>query len=137
MQRLMSLALATVIGVAGYAVPEVAEASRYARVAPNKLTTAQRAPLRAMVDISFPRGTVTTVGQAVNVALAGSGYQLAQPDYQAHTLFQLPLPEVHRQFTQIELAALLVALGQPGYELLVDDVNRLVSYRRYTGSPKE
>lgn len=126
---LAALTLVTALGV-----PHVAEASRYARVQSNKLTVAQRAPLRAVVDMTFPRGSVSTVGQAIEMVLKDSGYRLAELNTEAVVLFALPLPDVHREFRQIELAALLVALGQPGYDLVVDDVNRLVTYRR--GTPR-
>lgn len=129
MTRQVPMIVASIILIASASVSQSVEASRYAKVQTNRITLAQRAPLRAVIDIAFPQ-SVVSVGQAVDLALKGSGYRLAEINAEAAGLFALPLPEVHREFHQIELAAMLVALGQPGYELVVDDINRLITYRR-------
>jgi len=89
-------------------------------------------PLEAQVQVSFPRASVATVGDAVNYLLLRSEYRLAAPQ-EANTpenaLLSMPLPEVHRQLGPYSVrTALSVLLGTP-FALSVDPVQRLVSYR--------
>ena len=106
-----------------------ANAGRYTEHNTAALSSEQEAPLTVVMTISFPR-EVETVGDAINYALANSGYKLAfnrnTPDLSR--LVKLPLPGVHRTFQGTQLSTLLVGLGKPAYRLIVDDVNRLVSY---------
>jgi conjugative transfer region protein (TIGR03748 family) len=97
---------------------------------------AQVDPLEAVVQVSFPRAGVATVGDAVNYLLLRTGYRLAaqrEADAPASAVLSMPLPEVHRQLGPYSVrTALSVLLGTP-FALYVDPMQRLVSYR--TTSP--
>jgi type IV pili sensor histidine kinase/response regulator len=93
---------------------------------------AQIDPLEAIVQVSLPRSTVMTVGDAVSYLLLRTGYQLAPAkafDEQARSVLAMPLPEVHRQLGPYSVrTALSVLVGAP-FVLSVDPVQRAVSYR--------
>jgi conjugative transfer region protein (TIGR03748 family) len=89
-------------------------------------------PLEAMVQVSLPRTSVATVGEAVNYLLLRTGYRLADPPEAASPptpVLSMPLPEVHRQLgTYSVRTALSVLVGAP-FALSVDPAQRLVSFR--------
>jgi len=93
---------------------------------------AQVDPLEAVVQVSFPRTSVATVGDAVTYLLLRTGYRLApqqEADTKTNTILSMPLPEVHRQLGPYSVrTALSVLLGTP-FVLSVDATQRLVSYR--------
>lgn len=114
--------------------PEI-RLSRYT-TAPAVPDVAQVDPLEAVVQVSFPRAGVATVGDAVNYLLLRTGYRLAaqrEADAPASAVLSMPLPEVHRQLGPYSVrTALSVLLGTP-FALSVDPMQRLISYR--TTSP--
>lgn len=87
--------------------------------------------LSVVVSDTFPK-RVDTVGEALEVILANSGYRLA-PDYAAcpsmAEVKSWPLPRVHRDFGPIQLIdALTMLVGTETHTLVVDPVHRLVSF---------
>jgi conjugative transfer region protein (TIGR03748 family) len=92
---------------------------------------AQVDPLEAVVLVSMPRASVSTVGDAVNYLLLRTGYRLAAPreaNEPAGAILAMPLPEVHRQLGPYTVrTALSVLLGAP-FALTVDPAQRLVAY---------
>jgi conjugative transfer region protein (TIGR03748 family) len=109
--------------------------SRYT-TSPAGPDAAQVDPLEAVVQVSLPRSSVATVGDAIRYLLLRTGYRLAAPqaaNTSASEILSLPLPEVHRQLGPYSVrTAMSVLLGQP-FALTVDPTQRLVSYR--TTSP--
>lgn len=93
---------------------------------------AQLDPLEAVVQLSMPRASVETVGDAVRYLLLRTGYRLAGPqagNAPPRDVLSLPLPEVHRQLGPYSVrTAVSVLLGTP-FTLTVDPAQRLVSYR--------
>jgi type IV pili sensor histidine kinase/response regulator len=101
-------------------------------------TIAQHDPLAASVRTTLPPA-IARVGQAIDVLLAPSGYRLA--DSQAagperKVLFELPLPESHRQLGPMPLRLALATLAGPAFVLVEDAVHRLVSFERCTAVPE-
>lgn len=87
-----------------------------------------------MVDVRFPR-PAHTVGDAMLHLLPPSGYQLADTrnaDPQVVLLMTRPLPEVHRQIGPMTLHDALTTLAGAGWQLEVDPVHRLVSFRLHS-----
>lgn len=85
-----------------------------------------------MVQVSLPRASVTTVGEAVNYLLLRTGYRLADSPEAVSPpipILSMPLPEVHRQLGPYSVrTALSVLVGAP-FALSVDPAHRLVSFR--------
>jgi type IV pili sensor histidine kinase/response regulator len=74
-----------------------------------------------------------TVGQGLHELLAGTGYQLAEPwaaDPAIGRLYVQPYPEAQRDVGPVELGGALARLAGPAWQLVVDPVNRLVSFER-------
>ncbi|CAN7764260.1 hypothetical protein LJR039_007230 [Pseudorhodoferax sp. LjRoot39] len=84
-------------------------------------------PLAVVVSMTFPRSTVTTVGDALRHALMRSGYRLAmeQPGVAAEFL-ALPLPESQRQLGAYRLMAVLETLTGPAWDWHSDRYRRTV-----------
>ncbi|MDH3671719.1 MAG: hypothetical protein OES46_11205 [Gammaproteobacteria bacterium] len=102
---------------------------RYSLAVP-KASRAQADLLSAVVTVRFPH-TVTTVGQAIDHLLKRSGYRLASMDASdpgMAILVTRPLPVVHRRLGPITVAEALEVLAGPAFRLVVDHLNRLVSY---------
>lgn len=92
---------------------------------------AQLDPLEAIVQLTFPRSNVQTIGDAIGYLLLRSGYRLtpdpsmAQP---ARELLAMPLPEVHRRMGPYTVrTALSVLVGKP-FAVTADASQRVVSY---------
>lgn len=84
-------------------------------------------PLAVVVSMTFPRATVTTVGDALRHALMRSGYRLAmeQPGVAADFL-ALPLPESQRQVGAYRLMTILETLTGPAWDWHSDRYRRTV-----------
>jgi type IV pili sensor histidine kinase/response regulator len=103
--------------------------SRYTSIAP-VATSGQKDPLSAVVSVNFT-DRVNTVGEAINHLLLRSGYRLADisvSDPALPILLSLPLPVVHRKLGPIVLENALATLAGDAWELVVDPVNRLISF---------
>lgn len=85
-------------------------------------------PLQVVVSLSYPRGTVSTVGDAIRHTLARSGYRLsmdaAAPD--AATFLQLPLPESQRQIGPYRVQSVLDVLLGSAWQWHSDPRSRAV-----------
>ncbi len=102
---------------------------RYATVAP-AATSSQSDLLSVVVNVSFD-SRITTVGESLAHLLVRSGYQLADldaADPYLPILLSRPLPQAHRQLGPIRLDDALTTLAGPAWRLVVDPVNRLISY---------
>ncbi|MCP5451541.1 MAG: hypothetical protein H6972_13540 [Gammaproteobacteria bacterium] len=74
-----------------------------------------------------------TVGQGLYELLTGTGYRLAEPraaDPAIERLYVQPYPEAQREVGPVELGIALERLAGPAWRLVVDPVNRLVSFER-------
>ena len=103
--------------------------SRYAVMEP--VATAEQADvLSVVVSLDFP-DPITTVGGAIEHLLLRSGYRMADPwasDPALPRLWRLPLPLVHRHLGPIRIDNALSTLAGPAWDLVVDPVNRLISF---------
>lgn len=105
------------------------ETGRYSRTV-NEPYLSQRNPLKVIVNTRIPN-SVYTVEQAVQFLLLRSGYRLADPSTRTHeakVLLNHSLPQVHRQLGPITLDKALKTLAGDAFELVVDPINRKVTY---------
>ncbi len=104
--------------------------SRYTRIDP-QATPSQHNILLYKRKRIFSRKSVRTVGQAIHVWLRGTGYRLSNmhPDQNVYQLLQLSLPEVHRKLGAVSIEEGLKALAGDPWELVIDPVHRMVSFR--------
>ncbi len=103
--------------------------SRYATVNP-VATPEQAKPLSVVVTLDFT-DQVRTVGDAIHHLLSRSGYRLADltvSDPAMPVLLNQPLPLIHRHLGPITIENALVTLAGDAWDLVVDPVNRLVSF---------
>jgi type IV pili sensor histidine kinase/response regulator len=113
--------------------------SRYASIKP-VATPEQQNPLAVVLNISFT-DEVNTVGEALDVLLSNSGYRLADfdaSDPALPILLSRPLPKIHRKLGPITLDNALITLAGSAWDLVVDPVNRLISFElleEYRNSP--
>lgn len=83
-----------------------------------------------------------TVGQALPQLLEGTGWRLAESyaaDVRIYRLYNQPLPEHKLRIGPIALDKALTNLAGEGWDLVVDPVNRLVSFEvreRYDSAPR-
>lgn len=93
-------------------------------------TSAQRDPLSSVVDTTLS-DAVTSIGEALEILLAGSGYRLSAPNTAPairETLLALPLPGAHRKLGPLPLREALQVLAGPAFVLVEDPIHRLVSF---------
>lgn len=94
-------------------------------------TVAQQDLLSAIVQLHFS-ARVKTVGDAMQLVLRGSGYHLAPTKTSNKVLQQLaayPLPTVQRHLGPMTIRDALQTLASPAFTLIVDSVNREVSFK--------
>lgn len=103
--------------------------SRYATVSLSAVE-AQRQPLTAVISLNLNRNA-TTVLHAIEQVLHDSGYRLStmHPDRRVNQLFSLPLPKIHRTLGPITVSGALKTLAGSPWELVVDPINRLVTFQ--------
>lgn len=140
MSKQVIVYLATIICllVAGFGVanPVVStdqqslQVSRYVTLAAVASDT-QKDPLSALIPKLVFGHQVSTVQDALQVLLNDSGYRIASyhPDPRVHQLFNLSLPAVHRRMGPISLENALNTLGGSPWMLVVDPVNRLITFQ--------
>lgn len=104
--------------------------SRYTRIDPQATLSQHNILLYRRMRV-FSRKSVRTVGQAMHVWLRGTGYRLSNmhPDQNVYQLLQLSLPEVHRKLGTVSIEEGLKALAGDPWELVIDPVHRMVSFR--------
>lgn len=89
---------------------------------------AQRDLLEQIVDVSLPPRLYTTVGDALNIVLEHTGYQLCDAGSVAQPLYALPLPVVHLDLGPLTLRDALKTLAGPAWTLEVDSTTRRVCF---------
>ena len=95
-------------------------------------TEAQRDVLSMQLTRHFDTN-VKTVGDAVAEVLKEVGYSLSDPataDTRRQRLLQLPLPNTHRRLGPVTIRDMLATLAGPGWQLVEDPVDRLVTFDR-------
>ena len=95
-------------------------------------TLAQRDLLTTPVTESFSP-SLHTVGDAVDVLLAPTGYRLsstANDEFERPALLALPLPAAHRALTGLPIRRALNLLVGPTFHLIEDPIHRLMSFER-------
>ncbi|MEW8046500.1 MAG: hypothetical protein AB2805_08425 [Candidatus Thiodiazotropha sp.] len=103
--------------------------SRYASIDP-VATHEQQNPLAVVVTVNFT-DQVNTVGEANNHLLMRSGHGLADisvSDPALPILLSRPLPMIHRKLGPITLDNALITLAGMAWDLVIDPVNRLISF---------
>ena len=103
--------------------------SRYSTVSLSAVAI-QRQPLTAIISLNLKRNA-TTVLHAIEQVLYDSGYRLStmHPDKRVNQLFNLPLPKIHRTLGPITVSQALKTLAGSPWELVVDPINRLVTFQ--------
>lgn len=93
-------------------------------------------PLEVVVAITFPRSTITTVGEAVQHALLRSGYRLDQSELAgpAVSFLLMPLPESQRHVGPYRLQAVLDLLVGSAWHWHADHSQRRVWF---AGAPAQ
>lgn len=102
-------------------------------------TTAQIDPLSSLITITIP-SEISTVSQAMEYVLQRSGWRLtpySEEDVQTQTLFELPLPTVHRRLGPISLREALETLAGKPFVMVEDPVRRSVGFTYAANSEKK
>ena len=104
------------------------QVGRYTTTVAAAPETAAR-PLDVYVQLSYPRQTVQTVGDAVRHTLLRTGWRLVEPSAlapQAANLLNLPLPESQRVVGPYRARTVLEVLTGPNWQWHADPIQRLV-----------
>lgn len=123
------------------APPQNQEEARVGRYSTTALAPppSARAPLAVVATVSFPRGHVQTVGEAIEHLLIRTGYRLDQQRLTgtAAAVLSMPLPDAHRRLGPYRVDQMLsVLLGDP-WVLSIDSASRTVSYAAPGQAPSE
>ena len=92
-------------------------------------------PLNVFVRLSYPRQTVSTVGDALRHTLLRTGWRLVETSAltaQAAHLLGLPLPESQRALGPYKARAILEVLTGPSWRWHEDPIQRLVWFEQAT-----
>lgn len=87
-------------------------------------------PLQQVFQLQIP-STVNTVGGAMTYILSNTGYRLPSKNQQStatQVLLSQPLPLTNRHLGPITVLNALHALAGSSYQVVVDPVNRLISF---------
>lgn len=93
-------------------------------------TAAQEDPLSSLITVTIP-SEITRVSQAMEYILQRSGWRLAgytEVDPEVQTLYELPLPTVHRRMGPISLREALQTLAGKPFKVLEDPVHRSIAF---------
>lgn len=128
-RRFISYILFIVFASPSFVIAENVELGRYSTVKP--VATPQQIDLLSVV-FSMPfNKQINTVGEAIEFILLRSGYRLAPreaSDPNVGILLEQPLPFIHRKIGPITIENALKALAGNAWNLVVDPVNRYVSF---------
>lgn len=89
-------------------------------------------PLAVIATVNFPRGHVTSVGDAIAYLLMRTGYRLVEKSTLSTAVQQvmdLPLPESHRRLGPMKVEAMLGVILSDPYMLSVDRLQRTIAYQ--------
>lgn len=106
------------------------QVGRYMTVS-NAASISQRDPLQQTFQITFP-ASIQTVGDAINLVVINTGYQLVPEAAQTKMVKQLlnqALPLSVRSMGPTTVEAGLLALSGSAYQLVIDPAHRLITYR--------
>jgi type IV pili sensor histidine kinase/response regulator len=92
-------------------------------------THAQTNLLEQVVHLNVPVTANATVGVALDVLLAGSGFRLCEDNEGVQGLRGLPLPSSHFAPGPLTLKSMLEVLAGPAWELQVDALSRTVCFK--------
>ena len=87
--------------------------------------------INGIVQRQFP-DNIQTIGGAVRYTLSGTGYHLLPRSYSTsvvNRLYGYPLPVYLRSIGPMSLKSALLKLSGDTYQLVVDPVHRLITYR--------
>ena len=121
--------LLIVLASPSFVIAENVDLGRYSTVKP--VATPQQIDLLSVV-FSMPfNKQINTVGEAIEFILLRSGYRLAPreaSDPNVGVLLEQPLPFIHRKIGPITIENALKALAGNAWNLVVDPVNRYISF---------
>ena len=98
---------------------------------------AQREPLKAVITLSFG-SDITTVGNAIEELLKGSGYQWQKSKsandslVSDQLLFELPLPSVLRTIGPLRLEEALSVVAGEAWQIQTDELNRTIWFTAHS-----
>ena len=93
-------------------------------------TSQQQHPLQSLTT-GTPFASGSTVGQAMRVVLAPTGYALVDPVAGGAVTVQLlqqPLPAVQQKLPRMPAQVALQTLAGEGFLLVIDPINRLIGF---------
>lgn len=131
--RLLNIILVMAMLIAGssaYAVTSYTQFGRYLSVT-NAPTNNDPYGLNTTVQREFP-SSVRTVGQAINYTLDQTAYQLlpySQTTAAVRQMYSQRLPAYLRSIGPMPLKDALLSLSGNVYQLVVDPVHRLITYK--------
>lgn len=112
---------------------DLIQSSRYTDVNISA-TKAQKDPLSVIINFEFPRN-IEKVGDALYLITAPSGYRFSLDENDiAYILFEMPLPEVHKQLGPITLRDAISVLSGNGFQPVFDNATRLISFESLSES---
>ncbi len=128
--RLALLIASCVVSSSALAATDYTQFGRYLTVT-NAPTNKDPLGIREVIQRQFP-AQIKTVGQAVAFTLKGTGYQLvpaSRSSVSIRQLYQHPLPSYLRSIGPVPLEGALLILSSSAYQLVVDPVHRLMTYK--------
>jgi len=108
---------------------EPVQLARYSYMQPTA-TPEQENILSVVVEMQF-NSHIETVGESIVYLLSRSGFQIApeeSSDPSMSILFALKLPLIHRNLGPITIENGLRTLAGPSWDLVIDPVNRYISF---------
>lgn len=126
---LIGALIACPAGVVGASDSKPVKLTRYTTLN-SGIATAQADILTGLTSFQF-NNVISTVGQAINSVLIGSGFRLASAsasDPYLPVLLNAPLPDVHRSLGPASVSDILGVLAGPTWTLVTDPVNRLITF---------
>lgn len=102
---------------------------------PNRYTCVRVSLSTSQVDPLSERGrlsltSASTVGDAVRLAIAGTGYTLSDPVPGLSSYLAQPLPAIQRTLGRLSRRQALTMFGGTAWRLVEDPVHRRVAYVR-------
>lgn len=139
-KALFTLALVAATGLMGAAASAQALTPDGSQVQVGRYTTQPGAPVENLADplsafaqLSYPRQTVNTVGEALAHTLVRTGFRMVPAEaleVSARNFLALPLPESQRRMGPHRVSDLLKTLLGPAWQLHSDPVTRQVWFTR-------